>query len=272
MSKHEREFLIVFLKHASFYHERVKIINADKQNTKRTQLTEQLQDFVGDISIYSTWWCVNQPVNWSYFSLILITTSQQVYVMKQWPLLSRHSTKEEKKTILLFLFFPYTYQYRFKLPTNRKHLLLFLFLNDNLFSTCQDSRQWSGTHTCTLMYMYTNTRIQTLMQTVSQVKVMDLKNVLISCLYNTISILSPSWKLCVCMCMECVHAYIGIMSSTHSQSARFCTESQGGNWNSDNTLNHLNPPGVGSTRYSTIMFITFSTCHSHPHNSMFCLT
>lgn len=57
----------------------------------------------------------------------------------------------------------------------------------------------------TLIYTSACARTHTRIRTVSQVKVMDLKNVLISSLY-TISILPPLWLIhCVC---RCAHAHV----------------------------------------------------------------
>ena len=78
-------------------------------------------------------------------------------------------------------------------------------------------------------------RTHTQTRTVSQVKVMDLKNVLISSLYNTISILPPFWKmLCVCVyvCVRacvCVHGCMWNNELIVLSKCEAGAESQGGN-------------------------------------------
>lgn len=80
----------------------------------------------------------------------------------------------------------------------------------------------------TLAYTCTSVRTHTTEDTVSQVKVMDMKNVLISSLYNTISLQTLFWK------MQCMCVYVSVCTCICGDNeliapSKLCAESQGSN-------------------------------------------
>lgn len=96
----------------------------------------------------------NSDVNYYIGAVLLDEVFNRIHLRVETP---QRGTKS-----FLSPFFLQTFHYRFNLLTNRKHLLLFFILTDNLFSTCQgtgDGRE--NTHTYTRRRTLTQTNIHT---------------------------------------------------------------------------------------------------------------